>query len=60
MLQSISSIKTREWRKIHDTIVEKYGFFIAKCDMQENPHNLEPVLAYKHEGKTTFTVERRV
>ena len=34
--------------------------FIAQVDFEENPSNLEPIIQYKKNGKTIYSVERRV
>lgn len=33
--------------------------FLAEVDFEENKMNLEPVIQYKKDGKTIYTVERR-
>lgn len=51
--------KLNSWRDIYNLLTRQYGLFIAEVDFEENPMNLEPVIQYKYNGKTTFTVERR-
>ena len=32
------------WRKIYEALTKSFGLFVAECDFQENPMNLEPVV----------------
>ena len=56
---TIKSYEKKDWRKLYEQLTKDFGMFVAEVEFRENPMNLEPIVQYKSNDKTRYTVEKR-